>query len=135
MTFVSELKRRNVVRVAVFYLIASWLILQVADLMFEAIGVPGEWLRFIIVILALGFPVFVVFSWVYEVTPEGIKREKDIDRSQSITAHTGQRISNVIVALLVITIAVVAIDRLIPEIPAAAPESRHPYQHRECAGP
>ena len=105
MSFFGELKRRNVTRVAVFYLVAAWVILQVAELLFDAIGVPGELLRFIIVLLILGFPITLIFSWVYEVTPEGIKREKDIDRSQSITTETGKRINVAIVVLLVIAIA------------------------------
>lgn len=115
MSFVDEIKRRNVAKVAVLYLIAAWLILQVAELLFDAIGVPEEFLRFIIAVVILGFPLVLIFSWVYEVTPEGIKREKEIDRSQSITAETGQRINRMIVVLLVLTIAVVALDRLVPE--------------------
>ena len=123
MSFIGELKRRNVFRVAVLYLVASWLILQVADLLFDAIDVPDEWLRFIIVMLILGLPVVLIFSWVYEVTPEGIKREKDIDRGQSITAETGQRVNRMIAVLLVVTIGVVALDRLIPETAMDAPSA------------
>jgi len=115
MSLLQELKRRNVVRVAVLYVVASWLLLQAAELLFGAMNVPEEWLRFLIAILALGLPFVLTFSWVFELTPEGVKREKDIDREQSVTPATGQRINTVIVVLLVIAVAMIGIDRLIPE--------------------
>jgi len=115
MSFLQELKRRNVVRVAILYVVASWLLLQAADLLFDAMNVPEAWLRFLIAILVLGFPFVLIFSWVFELTPEGVKREKDIDREQSVTPQTGQRINTVIVVLLVVAVAMIGIDRLIPE--------------------
>jgi len=115
MTFFEELKRRNVVKVAVVYLIASWLLLQVTDVLSSLLPVP-EWAgSLVVMLLVLGFFPAVIFSWVYEMTPEGLKREKEIDRSQSITSHTGRKINILIVTLLVLAIAVVAVDRLIPE--------------------
>ncbi len=101
----AELKRRNVIKVAVLYIIASWLVLQVADVLFPALGVPGWGLRFIIGFLILFFPVAVIFSRIYEMTPEGLKRERDIDRTQSITPETGQKINALIIVLLVLAIA------------------------------
>ena len=115
MSFLQELKRRNVVRVAILYVVASWLLLQAADLLFDAMNVPDEWLRFLIAILILGFPFVLIFSWVFELTPEGVKREKDIDREQSVTPQTGHRINTVIVVLLIVAVAMIGIDRLIPE--------------------
>ncbi|MEJ2128728.1 MAG: hypothetical protein P8X81_07760 [Woeseiaceae bacterium] len=121
-SFLEELKRRNVIRVAVFYVVASWLILQVGELLFDALDLPGTWLRLVLALLILGMPLVLVFSWVFELTPEGVKREKDIDRSQSITTQTGKRINTVIVVLLVLAIATVGLDRLLPEsTPAPAP--------------
>ena len=111
----EELKRRNVIRVTVFYVIASWLILQVAELLFEAMDLPSQWLRLVLALVILGLPLVVVFSWVFELTPEGVKREKDIDRSQSITHQTGKRMNTAIVVLLVLAIATVGLDRLLPE--------------------
>lgn len=118
MSFFAELKRRNVVRMALFYLVASWVILQVADVLFDAMELPSTWVRGVLALLILGFPIVLVFSWVYEMTPEGIKREKDIDRSQSITPQTGRKINILTVVLLVVAIAIVAIDRFLPESPA-----------------
>ena len=115
MSFIQELKRRNVVKVGVLYVVASWLILQAAELLFDAMNVSDELLRFVIAILILGFPLVLIFSWVFELTPEGVKREKDIDRSQSIAPQTGRRINTVIAVLLVVAIAAVAVDRLVPE--------------------
>jgi adenylate cyclase len=115
MTLLQELKRRNVVKVGVLYVVASWLLLQAAELLFDAMNVPEEWLRFLIAILVLGFPFVLTFSWVFELTPEGVKREKDIDREQSVTPQTGQRINAVIVVLLVAAVAMIGIDRLLPE--------------------
>jgi TolB-like protein/Tfp pilus assembly protein PilF len=115
MSLLQELKRRNVVKVAALYVVASWLVLQAAELLFDAMNVPEAWLRFLIAILLLGFPLILIFSWVFELTPEGVKREKDIDRDASITPQTGQRINTVIIVLLVLAVATIAIDRLVPE--------------------
>jgi len=115
MTFFEELKRRNVVKVAILYGVASWLTLQVAGLLFEALDLPNTWLRLVLALLVLGFPLALVFAWVFEITPEGIRRESDIDRSRSVTADSGRRLNLLIVTLLVIAIGAVAVDRLLPE--------------------
>ena len=81
----TELKRRNVFRVAIVYLIAGWIILQVADVMAEALTLPGWTLRLVVTLLILGFPVAVILAWALEITPAGIVREKHVDRSDSIT--------------------------------------------------
>ena len=116
MSFVAELKRRNVVKVGVLYGVASWLILQVADVLFDTMDLPSTWIRLVLAILILGFPLALIFSWVFEMTPEGVKRERDIDRSQSITRETGRKVNTLIVVLLlVLAIALVIVDRMIPE--------------------
>jgi TolB-like protein/Tfp pilus assembly protein PilF len=115
MSFFGELKRRNVVKVAVLYVVASWLILQVADVLSSLLPVP-EWTgSLVFIFLALGFPLVMIFSWVYELTPEGLKREREVDRSQSVTRETGRKINFLIVMLLVLAIGAVVVDRLIPE--------------------
>jgi len=114
MSFIAELNRRNVVKVAVLYIVAAWLLLQVSDVLSSILPVP-EWTgSLVFILLVIGFPLVLIFSWVFELTPEGIKREKDVDRSQSITHHTGRKINTVIIVLLVLTIGVVALDRLMP---------------------
>ncbi len=121
MSLFEELKRRNVIRMAVLYGIASWLILQIADVLFDQLEVPGWAFRFVLILLAIGFPFALIFSWVFELTPEGIKREREIDREQSITHETGRKINVTIIVLLVLAIAGLIADRLIPEqAPATA---------------
>ena len=115
MSFVGELKRRNVIRVAVLYFVSAWLLLQLTDVLSSLLPVP-EWtgaLVFLLLLIAL--PPALIFAWVYEMTPEGLRREKDVDRSQSITGETGKKINSVIVVLLVLAIAGMVVDRFLPE--------------------
>ncbi len=130
MSFYEELKRRNVVKVAVLYAVASWLTLQIADLLFEALELPSVWIRLVLALLLLGFPLALIFSWVFEMTPEGIKRERDVDRSTSITSQTGQKINVLIIVMLALAIGAVVADRLMPETApgAAVSEIAQPNQ-------
>lgn len=102
--FFEELKRRNVVRVGVVYLIAAWLLAQVADLMLASFHAPDWVIQAILVVLIIGFPLALIFAWAYELTPEGLKREKDVDRSQSITHKTGHTLDRSIIAILVVAL-------------------------------
>lgn len=121
MSVIAELKRRNVVRVAALYGIAAWLILQVADVLVPALGLPGWVMRLVALLLILGFPLVLIFSWVYELTPEGLKKQLDVDRNQSGTHETGRKINYLIGALAVLAIVVVAVERFIPRAaPVAA---------------
>jgi TolB-like protein len=115
MSFFQELKRRKVVKTGILYVVSGWLILQVADLLFDLMGLPATWLRLVLVLLMLGLPLVLMFSWVYEFTPDGLRREKDIDRSQPTTETTGRRLDTLIAVLLIVAIMAVAADRLIPE--------------------
>jgi len=110
-SFFSELKRRNVWRVGIAYVISSWLLLQVIDVVEPIIGMPGWVARLILVLLAAGLPLALVFAWAYEMTPEGLKREKDIDRSHSITPETGRRLDRIIIAVMVVAVALMALDQ------------------------
>ncbi|MCH6573280.1 MAG: tetratricopeptide repeat protein [Proteobacteria bacterium] len=117
----TELKRRNVFRVAVVYLIAGWIILQVADIMMDALNLPEWTLRLIVTLLMLGFPVAVILAWALEITPEGIKREKHVDRSQSITGETGRKINQVTVILLAVAVGFLLVERFTLQRPASEP--------------
>ena len=75
MSLFQELKRRNVIRVAVAYSVIGWVLAQIAEFAFENFGAPDWVLKSVIVILLLGLPIAVVFAWAFEMTPEGIKRE------------------------------------------------------------
>ena len=113
MDLFSELRRRNVFRVAIGYVVSGWLLAQVADLVLDAIGAPEWVMQTILLVLALGFPVVVFFSWAYEVTPEGIKRESEVDRSQSITHITGRKLDRAILAVLVLALGYFAVDKFV----------------------
>ena len=133
MSFFEELKRRNVVKVAVLYAIASWLMIQIGDVLFDTFDLPSTWLRLVVAVLILCFPIALILSWVYEMTPEGIKREEDVDRTQSVTHHTGRRINTLIVVLLVLAIALVIGDRLMPETtPVAETSSVEPLEEKRA---
>jgi TolB-like protein/Tfp pilus assembly protein PilF len=139
MSLFEELKRRNVAKVAVLYIVAAWLLLQVTDVLSSLLPVP-EWTgSLVFVLLVIGFPLVLIFSWIYELTPEGIKREKDVDRSQSITGETGHKINILIIVLLVLAIATVLLDRLIPHeaplVEQATVEETEPVETEEPADP
>ncbi|MCH7508971.1 MAG: hypothetical protein IIB68_03930 [Proteobacteria bacterium] len=103
-SFFTELRRRNVLRVAFVYLVAAWLILQVADLIVPILNLPEWSSKLIFLLLILGFPISLILAWAFEMTPEGLKKEKDVDRSQSITSQTGRRIDFVIIGSLVLAL-------------------------------
>jgi len=111
----NELKRRNVIRVGVLYLVAAWLLLQLTDVLSSLLPVPESTGSLVIVLLVLGFFPVVIFAWIYEMTPEGLKREVDIDRSESVVPDTGKKTNTLTTVLLVIAIAGLVTDRLIPE--------------------
>ena len=115
MSLFVELKRRNVFRMALLYLVASWLIMQVADVGISLLGLPDWTGRFVFLLLAIGLPLVLVFSWVYELTPEGLKRETEVDRGHSITGQTGHKLNVAIVVLLVLAVLGIVADRFLPE--------------------
>lgn len=121
MSVIAELKRRNVVRVAALYGLAAWLILQVADVLVPALGLPGWVMRLVTLLLILGLPLVLIFSWIYKLTPEGLKKQLEGDRNQSITHATGRKINYLIGAPAVLAIVVVSVERFIPRAaPVAA---------------
>jgi adenylate cyclase len=116
MSIFSELKRRNVFRVALLYLVASWLIMQVADVGISLLGLPISVGRLIILLLAIGFPLVVLFSWAYEITPEGLKKESEVERDESITAHTARKLNTAVIILMLLSLSALLADRFIPEV-------------------
>lgn len=111
MTFFAELSRRNVIRVAIAYAVVSWVLAQVAEFAFENFGAPDWVLKSVVVILLLGFPIVLIFAWAFELTPEGIKREKEVDRSQSITPQTGRKLDRTIIVVLLVAVGWFAWDK------------------------
>jgi TolB-like protein len=104
MSFFDELKRRNVFRVAIAYGIAAWLLIEVTTTTFPMLRLPEWTATFVTVLLMIGFPVALIFAWAFELTPEGIKKEKNIVRSESITHVTGRKLDFAIIGVLAITV-------------------------------
>ena len=119
--FIEEVRRRNVFRVALVYIIAGWLTMQVVDVMFPALNLP-EWLiSAVAAFVLIGFPFALIFAWAFEMTPEGIKREKDIDRSESITPHTGQKLNRTALIVLAIAVGFLLVDKFVLQSRVEAP--------------
>jgi len=102
MSFFNELKRRNVFRVGIAYLVVAWLVMQIADVVINNVGAPAWVFQIIMLVLGISFPVVLIFAWAFEMTPEGIKKEKDVDRTQSITSKTGRKLDFTIIGVLVL---------------------------------
>ena len=120
----AELKRRNVVRVGAAYVVLGWVIAQVAEFSLEAFGAPDWVLKSVIVVLLLGLPLVLFFAWAFELTPEGVKLEKDVDRSQSITSQTGRKLDRAIIGILLLAVAWFAWDKFIANPGAATSPGR-----------
>jgi TolB-like protein len=131
-SILSELKRRNVFRVAIAYVVASWVLLQVADLFMGYVEAPHWVMHVLMFFTALGFVVAMIVAWVYELTPEGIKREKDIRRGESVTVQTGRKLDRVIIAFLAVAVVVLLYRQSAPELgnepELAAPTPPHESQ-------
>jgi TolB-like protein/Flp pilus assembly protein TadD len=105
MNFFTELKRRNVYKVAVAYAVVSWLFIQVATQVFPFFDIPNWAVRLVVILLILGFPVALILSWAFEITPEGIKRESEVGGDESITRRTGRKIVGITVVVAVLAAA------------------------------
>jgi TolB-like protein len=111
MSLFEELKRRNVFRVAITYIILAWLMAQVAELLLETFGAPDWVLKSLLAMFLIGFPFALFFAWAFELTPDGLKKEKDVDRGQSIASQTGHKLDRTIIAVLVVALGYFAWDR------------------------
>lgn len=94
MSLFAELSRRNIFHVVLLYVAAGWLVLELGAMAVDYAGVPGWVYRFIFGVLIIGFPLALVLSWIYEITPEGLRREFEVDRERSITRQTGRKLLN-----------------------------------------
>src|SRR5882757_796467 len=100
--FFAELKRRNVYKVAVAYAVVAWLLIQAASNFFPAFDAPSWVMKIFIIVIIFGFPVALIFSWAFEITPEGIKLESEIEPNKSIKRRTGRKIVAITIALAVV---------------------------------
>src|ERR1700704_1406757 len=100
--FFAELKRRNVYKVAVAYVVVSWLLIQAASILLPTFEAPAWVMKVLVIVIIFGFPVALIFSWAFEITPEGIKLESEIEPNKSIARRTGRKIVAVTIALAVV---------------------------------
>ncbi len=112
-SFFAELKRRNVLRAAAFYVAATWALAQGIAQLSPVVGAPDWAARWFLVAAAIGFPFWLAFAWFYEFTPEGLKRESEIDPAESITAHTGKKLDRWIFAIMGVAIVLLLTDRFV----------------------
>jgi TolB-like protein len=111
MSLFAELRRRNVFRVGIAYGLIAWVLLQAADFGFDLVGAPNWLIQSLFVVALIGFPAALVFAWIYEMTPEGIKRERDVDRGGSLTPDTGRKLDRAIIVFLVLAVGGLLLER------------------------
>jgi TolB-like protein len=104
MSFFTELKRRNVIRIGLAYSLIAWVVLQIIEFLLELTAAPAWVLQVLFILAVVGLPLALIFSWVYEMTPEGIRLEKDIEREESIAPSTGRKLDRIIIAFLAVTV-------------------------------
>src|SRR6266496_5448347 len=114
--FFTELKRRNVYKVAIAYGVVAWLLMQVASQIFPFFEIPNWAVRLVVLLLVIGFPVAMILAWAFDLTPEGIKRTKDIKLSKSIKRKTSRKLDFLIIAVLLLVIGILLFQRLHPTV-------------------
>jgi TolB-like protein/Tfp pilus assembly protein PilF len=113
MQLFAELKRRNVFRVGIAYLVSAWLVIQVVETIFPPFGFGDAAIRAVVITLGIGLIPVLAISWVFELTPEGLKLDKDVDRAQSVTQHTGKMLDRAILAVLALAVVYFAVDKFV----------------------
>ncbi len=113
MSFFNELKRRNVIRIAIAYVVVAWLLIQVAETIFPLFGFGDAPARIVVIVLAIGFVPALILAWVFEITPEGLRREADVDRNLSITQATGKKFDRIILVVLALALSYFAFDKFV----------------------
>lgn len=123
MSFISELKRRNVFKVGIAYLAACWLLLQIADVILGNFDAPDWVFRFILGVVIIGFPITLAVAWAFEITPDGLKRDADVDHSVSASPSSGRILNAIIVATLALAVGYFAYDEFVVDRAATEPLS------------
>ncbi|MEK6249114.1 MAG: hypothetical protein N2C12_13100, partial [Planctomycetales bacterium] len=113
MSLFNELKRRNVLRVGAAYVVGSWLLIQVAETIFPLFGYGDTPTRMVVIVLAIAFIPSLIFSWAFEITPEGLKRDADVDRDLSVIQTTGKKLDRIILVVLALALAYFAFDKFV----------------------
>lgn len=107
----NELRRRNVFRSGAAYVVTSWLLIQVADILLETFAAPAWAMRVIVIALAVGFPVVLLLSWLYEITTQGVKRTEQVSEAESISVHSGRKIDFAIIGVLLVAVTLFAAEK------------------------
>ena len=113
MSFIKELKRRNVIRVGVAYAVAAWILIEITATTFPILKLPDWSVTLVTVLVLMGFPLALIFAWAFELTPEGLKLEKHVVRGESITHATGRKLDFVIIAMLVVALGFFTYDKFV----------------------
>jgi TolB-like protein/Flp pilus assembly protein TadD len=113
MSLIAELRRRNVFRVGVAYAVVAWLLVEVASVVLPTFKTPEWVMQAFIFLVVLGFPLALIFAWAFELTPDGIKRESEVDRAESITRLTGRKLDFAIIGLLVLAVVFLVVDNYV----------------------
>jgi zinc protease len=121
MSLFSELRRRNVIKVALLYAVASWLLIWIVSHLVGGAGLSAWVSDYILLLLAIGFPVALIFAWTYEITPVGLKKAVEVDQTQSIVYKTGQKLNAAVAVLAVLGVAAVIGEQLLPEFEPPPP--------------
>ena len=132
MSFWTELRRRNVFRVAAAYAVVAWLLIEISDTIFPRLQLPEWSVTLVIALLIVGFPLALFFAWAFELTPEGLKREREVDRTQSIAPQTGRKLDFFIIGVLAVAVAFFAVDKFVLE-PAREAEQQREQSERLAA--
>lgn len=133
MSFLNELRRRNVFRIAGLYLVGAWLVVQVTSTILPLFDAPAWLSRSIVIALAIGFIPALVFAWAFELTPEGLKRDAEVERAESITPQTGQQLNRLIMVMLALALAYFAFDKFVLAPQREAAERRQASEDLEIA--
>ena len=113
MSFIDELKRRNVIRVAIGYVAVSWLLIQVVETIFPLFGLPDSAARMLVIAAGVGLIPALILSWAFELTPEGLKKESEVDRSQPADQAKGKIFDRAVMVVLALALAYFATDKFI----------------------
>ena len=111
--FIEELQRRNVIKAMISYVVVSWVILQVVSTLFPAFGISNNGIRFVIYVLIGGFPLWIVFAYIYEWTPSGFKKTEAVSEEASVHRQTSKRLNALIVGGLSIAVILLVLDRFL----------------------
>jgi len=113
LSFFNELKRRNVIRIGAAYVVVAWLIIQVAETIFPLFGFDDSPARIAVIVLAVGFIPVLIITWAFELTPDGLKRDGEVDRSHSLTPQTGNKLDKIIMVVLAVALGFFAFDKFV----------------------